>query len=263
MGADLAVTSTGPAGADSVLLLHGVGTTGWMWRRLASDLAGDMHVLVVDLPGHGASASRTWRSMSDTVNAVTDVVRSHAHDGRAHLVGLSLGGYVALDMAATHPHTVPTATVSGVNVLPFPRPRLMRLAGRALSPVMTAGPMLRANAKALGVPEEDYAGYAAAARSMAPGTFLAVGEELMGYRVPEGAARSTTRVLALAGSQEQPLILRSLAPVADAFPRGQARVAPGVGHAWNGQSPELFAAAVRAHIAGDPPPVGLLPAPTG
>lgn len=249
----LAVTSAGPAGADSVVLLHGVGTTGWMWRRLVTDLADDLHVLVVDLPGHGASASRGWRSMAATVDAVVQVVRSRAHDGRAHLVGLSLGGYVALELAAACPGIVPSATVSGVNVLPFPRPRLMRVAGRLLAPVMTLGPVLRANARALAVPQEDYPGYAAAARSMAPGTFLSVGEELMTYRIPDDAARSTTRVLALAGSKEQPLILRSLGRIAEAFPQAEARVAPGGGHAWNGQHPELFAAAVEANIAGGAP----------
>lgn len=257
-GEPLAVTSTGPDGAQTVLLLHGVGTTGWMWRRLVDDISTDLHVLVVDLPGHGASAAQPWRSLADTVEAVAEVVRARGSDGRAHLVGLSLGGYVALELAAGHPELVPSATVSGVNVLPFPRPRLMRLAGRLMSPVMTAGPLLRANARALAVPEEDFVGYAAAARSMAPGTFLAVGEELLRYTVPSGAAASTTRVLAMAGSQEQVLIRRSLPLVAAAFPRGQARVAPGVGHAWNGQSPELFAAAVRALVDGAPLPPGLL-----
>ena len=256
----LSSTSAGPDGAATVVLLHGVGTTGWMWRRLVDDLSDDLHVLVVDLPGHGASASRPWRSLAETVGGVVDLVRSQAHDGRAHLVGLSLGGYVALELAAAHAELAPSATVSGVNVLPFPRPRLMRLAGRAMSPVMTSGPMLRANARALGVPEEDHAGYAEAARSMARGTFLAVGEELMGYGVPSGATVSTTRVLALAGAQEQPLIRRSLRIIASAFSDGDARLAPDVGHAWNGQAPELFAATVRAHVAGAPLPAELLPA---
>jgi poly(3-hydroxybutyrate) depolymerase len=119
---ELAFTSAGPEDADTVVLLHGVGTTGWMWRRLAADLCPDMHVLVVDLPGHGASASRPWRSLADTVDAVADLVRSQAHDGRAHLVGLSLGGYVAVEMAAARAEMAPSATVSGVNVLPFPGP---------------------------------------------------------------------------------------------------------------------------------------------
>jgi pimeloyl-ACP methyl ester carboxylesterase len=256
--AGLAFTTTGPADATTCLLLHGVGTTGWMWRQLTDDLSVDLHVGVVDLPGHGASAAVPWRSLADTTSIIADLVAEEGHGGQADLVGLSLGGYLALELAADRPDLVPSATVSGVNVLPFPRARLMRLAGRALAPVMTSGAMLRANARALAVPPEDYDGYAAAARSMAPGTFVAVGEELMSYTVPARAATSSTRVLALAGSEEQPLIRRSSAVIAASYPHAAARIAPAGGHAWNGQHPELFAATVRAQVAGEPLPEALV-----
>lgn len=258
----LHAAAVGPDDAPTCVLLHGVGTTSWMWRAVVDRLRDEVHVVTVDLPGHGASAARPWVSMADTVSAVSEVVDQVAHGGVAHVVGLSLGGYVALDLAAAHPARVPSVLASGVNVLPFPRPRLMRVAGHLMSPLMGTGMMLRANARALGVAPDDYAGYAEAARSMARGTFVAVGGELMDYRVPPAAARSSSRVLAVAGSDEQALILGSLAPIAAAFPDGQARVVPGGGHAWNGQLPDLFAATVLAHLEARPLPDALVPAPS-
>ncbi len=248
--AELAVREAGPAGAPPVVLLHGVGTSGWMWRRLVEDVGTDLNLLVVDLPGHGDRADRPWVSRADPVAAVADLVGDRVPGGRAHLVGLSLGGYVATELAARHGDRVASALVSGVNVLPFPRPRLMRVMGRVVSPLMTTTPLLRANARALGVPPEDFDGYAAAARSMAPGTFLRVGADLLDYRVPGAAATSACRVLAVAGDREQELIRRSLPVVAGAFPQGAARLVPGAGHAWNGEHPALFADLVRAHVAG-------------
>jgi pimeloyl-ACP methyl ester carboxylesterase len=194
--------------------------------------------------------------MGDDGRGATELVRRTAPQGRTHLVGLSLGGHVVLELAAASPDLVPGATASGVNVLPYPHPRLMRAAGRVLSPRMTTGVVLRANARALDIPPEDHEGYAAAARSTAPGTFLAVGGELMDDTLPPAAGASTSRVLALAGGLEQSLILQSLARIT-AIPHGQARTAPGVGHAWNGQEPELFAAGVRAQVSGAPLPDGL------
>jgi pimeloyl-ACP methyl ester carboxylesterase len=188
---------------------------------------------------------------------VADLVRERGHGGVAHVVGLSLGGYVALDLAVAHPDLVVGAFVSGVNVLPFPRPGLMRVAGRVMAPFMTSSPMLRANARALGVPAEDFDGYAEAARSMARGTFLRVGSELLDYRVPAAAGSSTSRVLAVAGEKEQELIRRSVPVIAAAFPHGRARIVPGVGHAWNGEQPDLFADLVRAHVAGTELPTAL------
>lgn len=253
----LGYEAAGDPSAPTVVLLHGVGTTSWMWRRLVADLADDLHVVTIDLPGHGASARTAWTSTANTASRVAELARRVGRGSSVHLVGLSLGGYVALDLAAGHPELVASATASGVNVLPFPRPRLMRAAGRLLSPVMTSGVMLRANARALDVPAEDFEGYAAAARSMARGTFSAVGGELMDYSLPVTAGSSSSCVLAVAGGDEQPLILQSLPHIAAAFPRGTARVAPGVGHAWNGQAPELFAATVRAQVTGDSLPAAL------
>jgi pimeloyl-ACP methyl ester carboxylesterase len=250
----LAVQESGPSTAPTVVLLHGVGTTVWMWRRLIADLEDDLHVLAVDLPGHGASAGTPWTSMPATVAAVADVIGARAQGGTGHVVGLSLGGYVATELAVHRADLVDSAVVSGVNVLPFPRPWLMQVAGRLMAPFMTRGPMLRANARALGVADEDVEGYARAARSMAPGTFLRVGGELLHYRVPPGAGASPVHLLAVAGENEQRLIRDSLPLLAGAFPHGRAALAPGVGHAWNGEAPELFAAVVRAQVTGGPLP---------
>jgi pimeloyl-ACP methyl ester carboxylesterase len=253
----LAVREAGPVDAPAVVLLHGVGTSGWMWRRLVGDLDGELRLLVVDLPGHGDSAGRPWVSLDDTVAAVAGLVGDRVPGGRAHLVGLSLGGYVATELAARHPGLVDSALVSGVSVLPFPRPRLLRLTGRLVSPFVTTTPLLRANARTLGVAPEDFDGYAAAARAMAPGTFLRVGAELLGYRALATAVGSTSRVLAVAGDREHELIRRSLPVLAAAFPHGMARLVPGMGHAWNGEQPALFADVVRAHVAGTELPAAL------
>jgi pimeloyl-ACP methyl ester carboxylesterase len=164
-------------------------------------------------------------------------------------VGLSLGGHVAVQLAADAPEVVESAIASGVNVLPFPHPTLMRLAGAVMTPFLSSGPMLRANAKALGVPAEDFDDYRAAAKAMAPGTFRRVGAELMTFGIPTTAGTSPCRVLAVAGENENELILRSLPELAKGFDRGTARTAPKVGHAWVGEAPDLFAAMVLAHVA--------------
>ncbi|MEO6089215.1 MAG: alpha/beta fold hydrolase [Umezawaea sp.] len=251
------VNELGPRAAPTVVLLHGLSTSGWMWRDQVASLAEDLHVLVPDLPGHGRSNDRPWVSLADTVLAVADLIVARSPSGRAHVVGLSLGGYIAAQLAADVPAVVDSAIVSGVNALPFPNPAVMRLAGRVMSPFLTSGPVLRANARTLRVPEADFEEYRASAKAMSRGTIRRVTEDVMSFRVPATADTSPCRLLAVAGGDEHELVIRSLRELATGFPSGDARIAPGLGHAWNGEAPDLFTAMIRAHIADTALPAAL------
>lgn len=258
-GMTIFVHEAGPAGAPAVVLLHAAGTSGWMWEKQVAALSADLRVLVPDLPGHGRSNTREWVSFADTARLVAEVIAGRAPGGAAHVVGLSMGGYVAAHLAATSPEAVGGAIVSGINVLPFPHPGRLRLMGALIAPVMKWGPVLRANARALRVPEEDVAGYEAAARATTRQSFRRVSDEAVGFRLPGAAGTSPCPVLAVAGGEEHELTRGSLAEIAAAFPHGEARLVPGVGHGWSGEKPELFTAMIRARVTGGPLPEELRP----
>ncbi|PPK92633.1 alpha-beta hydrolase superfamily lysophospholipase [Kineococcus xinjiangensis] len=256
--APLAAQEAGRPGAPTVVLLHGVMASGWMWQRTVPLLEEEFHLLLVDLPGHGESRRRPWASLADTASAVADLVSARAADGTAHLVGTSLGGCVAVELAALRPDLVPAAVVSGVSVLPFPDPRRMRAAGRLTGPLLAAGTLPRAGVRGPLVAAEDVAGYAEAARATAPGTYERIAAELLDHRVPAGATTSAARVLAVAGEREQNVVRQSLPLLAGAFPAGTARLVPGAGHGWSAEVPDLFARTVRAHARGEALPAELL-----
>ncbi len=94
-------------GTQTVLLLHGYLESIEVWDDFASALGKDYRVLRVDLPGHGFS---DWGGrevigidyMADTVAAVLDI----AGVEKCTVVGHSMGGYVALSLAANHPEKV-------------------------------------------------------------------------------------------------------------------------------------------------------------
>ena len=98
MGGELGAT------AVPVVLVHGLRTSRTMWRAQVEALERAGHpALAVDLPGHGARLDEefTLDGAVDTVRAGVDAV-----GGRALVVGLSLGGYVAIAHAARHPEQV-------------------------------------------------------------------------------------------------------------------------------------------------------------
>ncbi|SDC29348.1 Pimeloyl-ACP methyl ester carboxylesterase [Sanguibacter gelidistatuariae] len=87
-----------------VLLVHGIRTSSTMWRAQVEALhAAGAAVLAVDLPGHGTRLGEPF-----TVAAARAVITGGVEQlgGRVLLVGLSLGGLLAVDYAARHPDQV-------------------------------------------------------------------------------------------------------------------------------------------------------------
>ncbi len=230
-----------------MVFLHGVATTGWMWRRQVHDLRGAMRCLVVDLPGHGDSAEVAWESLDETAKHVAEIIESRA-GGRAGIVGYSLGGYVAARLAAARPELVTAAVVSGISVFPGSMSKRMWRRSQLLMQYSTVGPAVRAAGEAYGVPEEDMAGFRKAHRFGSRQTLIRMGTEILGFTVPDGAAEAGCPVLAVAGERESELVMRSLPVLAGAFSRGEARYAPNVGARWNGEAPELFSVTVRSWV---------------
>lgn len=97
---------------ETVLMHHGIGTTGAIWSPWLPALIGRYRILSFDLRGFGrsraAAAGFAWSldAMLDDALALADA----AGIGRFHLVGESAGGTVALHAAANRPERLLSAT---------------------------------------------------------------------------------------------------------------------------------------------------------
>lgn len=89
-------------GRRDLVLLHGWGTNLRVWDELAQTLSRRFRVITIDLPGHGRS---DWDAVAFTPAAQTFRVHETLAPltTRYHLLGWSLGGQFALDLAAAMP----------------------------------------------------------------------------------------------------------------------------------------------------------------
>ena len=101
-------------GAGKPLLLHeGLGQAMWAWRYQVPRLAERWRTIVFDTRGTGRSrAPAAGASISDLAEDATAVLDAAAAE-RTHVVGLSMGGYVALTLALTHPERVRSLVLAG------------------------------------------------------------------------------------------------------------------------------------------------------
>jgi pyruvate dehydrogenase E2 component (dihydrolipoamide acetyltransferase) len=96
---------------DVVLLVHGFGGDRNSWLFLQEPLAARYRVYALDLPGHGTSAKDVGDGSAEVLaDAVTGVLDALGAD-RAHLVGHSMGGAIALTVAARDPRRIASLTL--------------------------------------------------------------------------------------------------------------------------------------------------------
>jgi len=127
--------------APAVVLLHGLGARAADWSFQVPALAERYRVIAVDLPGHGRSTLPVERITIDGIASRVYALISQISAGPVHLVGLSLGGCVALALAAETPACVHSLTL--VNAFARLRPAgprgvvrgLIRLALVAAAPM--------------------------------------------------------------------------------------------------------------------------------
>lgn len=91
----------GPEGARTIVFLHGMRVTRRMWEPQMGRLSSRFRVIAADLPGHGSRKDELFH-VERAVEELAEVI-DQAAGGRALVVGLSLGGYIAMEFGARYP----------------------------------------------------------------------------------------------------------------------------------------------------------------
>jgi pimeloyl-ACP methyl ester carboxylesterase len=113
-----AVTAEPPPDTrPTIVFLHGTVLSGAAWTAQVTALGDAFHCLAPDLPGHGTQRAVPF-TIDRAVEQVVALIDREAHDGRAILVGLSLGGYVAMTVAARWPERVAGLAIAGATADP-------------------------------------------------------------------------------------------------------------------------------------------------
>jgi pimeloyl-ACP methyl ester carboxylesterase len=109
----------GPIGAPAIVFVHGTRLTRALWTAQLHDLSDTYRVAALDLPGHGALRTEPFE-LDAAADQVAAVIRATAPvgDPRAVVVGLSLGGYVAMHLARRQPELVRGLVLSGSTAEP-------------------------------------------------------------------------------------------------------------------------------------------------
>jgi pimeloyl-ACP methyl ester carboxylesterase len=234
----------GPVDAPPIVFIHATRLSRAMWRPQQVGLADTFRVVTLDLPGHGAQATRAFR-LQRAVQEVAQIVDEGA-GGRAVVVGLSLGGYVAMSLAAQHPELVRGLVIAGATTEPWAIMRRPELVAARL--VLALEKERRARwsrflPQPIALTVADGAGRGI---RLDGGTQALL--EIMGRRFRPVLARYPGPTLFVNGARDR-LMRRHEGPFLRTARQGSLLVLPNVGHMTNLDAPDEFNRIVRRFAA--------------
>ena len=263
-----------------VLLLHGIGGGRQAWGDAdqatgAALAAAGFTVLAVDFPGYGLSSRIEPFDLAGLACKVVALVDSSGL-GPAVLVGHSMGGMVAQEVAATAPQAVAGLVLASTSPAfgkpggdwqtEFLRSRCapldagLGMAGLAtlLVPTMVA-PSTAAGSLAAAIPAAIPAGIAAAmAAAMAmmaavpEATYRSAVAALVSFDRRANLPLITVPTLVITGEHDRTAAPEVARRMAERIAGAQAVVVPGAGHLLPIEQPQAFHAAVLAFLAAHP-----------
>lgn len=106
----------------ALLLVHGFSSSLHTWEKWVPLLGGEYRMISVDLPGHGLT--RTPKGYVPTIENYADFVEAFAAKlnlGKVTVIGSSMGGATAWQLALRHPQRVEGLVLVGASGWPDPR----------------------------------------------------------------------------------------------------------------------------------------------
>ena len=256
---ELYVLETGPSTAPTLVFLHGGGVGGWMWEPQVARLSSEYHCLVPDLPEQGKSWKISPFSISDAAHRIADLIRTKAHRGKAHVVGLSLGAQILVELLSINPELVDHAIVNSASLRAIPGMGLTNLLVKMYSPFKNTEFLIRANMKSLGVPEQYFPQFREDTRQITSTALNHVLTANANYRLPANLDKVTSPVLVVIGQKEYKVMYKSARDLVQALPNAKGYIAQGRSHNWSLESRELYSQMIRSWITDQPLSPELLP----
>ncbi|KAI1136448.1 alpha/beta-hydrolase [Hypoxylon sp. FL0543] len=262
-------SSLNPLAPITVVMLHVLLSSHLEWAHCWPQLS-EYHLLIPDLPQHSRSRHVGPFSFALAADLVAEMIREHAHDGRAHLVGLSTGGYVAMELIRRHPDVVLSAFVSNavpVNDLWKSLNSQPKLAHIGLAVLLHSPKSLLFKATGWAPEFQNDELLKEIKRNNTSRLYEAGARDTGSWSrddMAEVAKRDKRIILVVGGKQDNVEGTREMGQLLQSMgstdgKQSRAFVVRDAIHAWNLQFPQLFARGIRACIENTPLPQAFEP----
>jgi pimeloyl-ACP methyl ester carboxylesterase len=256
--ADLRIAYSRAGDGPPLVLLHGGADDSRSWRWQLEGLAGEFTVFAWDAPGCGQSAEppESWRmpDYADCLAAWLDVVGV----GRPHVLGLSWGSSIALELYRRHPQ-VPVSLILASAYAGWAGSLPPGEVAQRLESVLTAADLppeelrqgwlgLLTSAMSSDVVDELVSIWSENAGTLHPAGYRAMAHSMAEADLRDVLPRIRVPTLLLHGELDERSPLRVATQLHASIPSAQLALIAGVGHMCNVEAPDEFNTHVREFI---------------
>jgi 3-oxoadipate enol-lactonase len=259
--AEIAYERGGVDGGQPLLLIMGMSGTALHWGEpFLEELRRDFDVIAFDHRGVGASTHLTdgQITISQMAEDAAGLLGALGIDS-AHVMGISMGGMIAQELALEHPELVRTLTLGctycGGEGSALAPPETIALLGRAMSSgdraqAIRTGWELNVSAP-VASDEQAWQAFAAIAerRAVAVPVIMAQMQAVAGHDASTRLPSLAAPTLVIHGTEDRMLPVANGHMIASLVPGAQLEILDGCGHLFFWEQPQRAAELVRAHAA--------------
>lgn len=230
-------------GPQDILFVHGSGGDHTLWSYQIKGLRGAFSIAAVDLNGHGRSPFREGEGLATYTEDVLAVLERLS--GRALLVGHSLGGAIALNVALHHPERIGGLGLIGTGARLRVLPELLELLQRDFEAAVD----LILDWAFAGEPEPQF--LAKAREQMHKNGQKALLRDLLtcnSFDVMDQLDRIRVPTLVICGREDRLTPVKYSEYLRDHIPNASLKVIEGAGHMVMLEQPEQLNQAIREFL---------------
>ncbi len=248
------VSYPGPDGQTPALIVHGLFGSARNWGVIAKKLSATRPVLAVDMRNHGDSFRAATNSYADMADDLAEVIR--AHGGKAQVIGHSMGGKAAMQLALTRPELVEKLVVADIAPVTYTHTQTPLIDAMAALDVTTLKTRRDADgALAASIPEAGVRAFLLQSLDMRADppswklnlpVLRAEMSKIIGWSGTQGTYNADTLILSGGASE---YVTEAHRPLFDThFPNARHHVIPSVGHWLHAEAPTPFLEALTAFL---------------
>ena len=257
---NLYLNETGINNDEIIIFLHPEMLSSWIWEKQSIEFS-DYHCIMLDLPAHGKSQIKTNFTIKNSSKEIMNLIEKKSQGGPVHLVGISLGAQIILDMISQYEDNIKTAILVNPLLADYNnynkfKESLNQVLNSYL-PVKDSKFFIKAYIRYYGIPKSNFENLYSSINKINDNNLYDIMNQTLIFNL-DNKIKNKTPLLILAGDKEYDNIKQSAKIIKEKTQNSQAYIVPKMLKLANITNTDIFNLILRNYLEEKPLPNNLI-----